>query len=69
MLSATTLDQARSIRHSGRASWRVCTDSHFRGACMEVRSDVATLSGGMAGSISSAEPDSGGGWPGAGFQQ
>ncbi|MHA6289120.1 beta/gamma crystallin-related protein [Maricaulis sp. CAU 1757] len=50
-------DQARSVRHSGRRSWRLCDDANFGGACMEVSGDIAQIGGGMAGRISSAEPD------------
>ena len=52
-------DQARSIRYSGRRSWRVCQHANFGGACMEINGDVASIGGGMAAQISSAEPDFG----------
>lgn len=50
-------DQARSIRYSGRRSWRVCQHSNFRGACMEVAGDIPSIGGGLDREISSAEPD------------
>ena len=52
-------DQARSIRHSGRRSWRVCQHANFDGACMEVDRDIPSIGGGMAAQISSVEPDYG----------
>ena len=50
-------DEARSISFDGRRSWRVCQHANFGGACMEVDRDMPYLGGGMAGQISSAEPD------------
>lgn len=50
-------DATQSIRHSGRGSWRVCDDSNFRAACMQVTGDLPTIGGGLAGRISSVEPD------------
>lgn len=52
-------DQARSIRYSGRRGWRLCQHANFEGACMEVDGDIPSIGGGMAGQISSAEPDYG----------
>ena len=55
-------DLARSIRHNGGGSWRVCQHANYGGACMEVSGDLRDLGvGGMAGEISSATPDFGGG--------
>tara|TARA_R110000868_G_scaffold57591_2_gene177800 strand:+ start:30480 stop:31778 length:1299 start_codon:yes stop_codon:yes gene_type:complete len=59
-------DATQSIRYSGRGSWRVCDDANFGGACMQVNSDMAAIGGGLAGRISSVEPDFGGGRPGGG---
>ncbi len=50
-------DRARSIRYNGNRSWRVCQHPRFEGACLEVSGDVPVIGGGMAGQISSAEPD------------
>ncbi|SDM55854.1 beta/gamma crystallin-related protein [Maricaulis salignorans] len=50
-------DATQSIRYSGRGSWRVCDDSNFRAACMQVNGDLPTIPGGLAGRISSVEPD------------
>lgn len=50
-------DRARSIRYSGNRSWRLCQHANYGGACMEVRSDMPVIHGGMARQISSAEPD------------
>lgn len=52
-------DATQSIRYSGRGSWRVCDDSNFRAACMQVNGDLATIGGGLSGRISSVEPDYG----------
>ena len=52
-------DLARSARYDGRRSWRVCQHANYGGACMEINGDIPVLSGGMAGQISSAEPDNG----------
>lgn len=51
-------DATQSIRYSGRGSWRVCDDSNFRAACMQVNGDLPTIGGGLAGRISSVAPDS-----------
>lgn len=50
-------DRARSIRVYGRGSWRVCQHRNYGGACMQVTDDMPYIGGGMAGEISSAEPD------------
>jgi len=50
-------DQARSVRHSGRGAWVACQHVNFDGACMVIDGDIANIGGGMAGAISSAEPD------------
>ncbi|MFY0637816.1 beta/gamma crystallin-related protein [Maricaulis maris] len=50
-------DQARSVRHGGRGAWVACQHANFDGACMVIDGDIANIGGGMAGEISSAEPD------------
>jgi hypothetical protein len=59
-------DATQSIRYSGRGSWRVCDDANFGSPCMQVNGDLPSIGGGLAGRISSAEPDYNGypGYPG-----
>jgi hypothetical protein len=52
-------DMARSVRYDGRRSWRVCQHINYGGACTEISGDVPVLGRGIAGQISSAEPDGG----------
>ncbi|WP_300542268.1 beta/gamma crystallin-related protein [Maricaulis sp.] len=61
-------DMARSVRHNGRRNWRACQHADFGGACMEISGDIPSIGGGMAGEISSVEPDFGArpGRPGGG---
>tara|TARA_R110002094_G_scaffold107032_3_gene105409 strand:- start:8631 stop:9860 length:1230 start_codon:yes stop_codon:yes gene_type:complete len=50
-------DATQSIRYSGRGSWRICDDANFGAPCMQVDGDLPAIRGGLAGRISSAEPD------------
>ncbi len=63
-------DRARSVRYSGRGSWRVCQHDNYGGQCSEITGDVRDLAViRLANQISSAAPSgrgNGGGRPGGG---